>query len=189
VPLAFDIRLVERLPDRVVLAVRLAPHGGPVSIEGVAVELFNRARESLSPRLLLPIAGALQGELSVQVELRAKAAITTGAVIVGTAWSDKGQACAYCPADPSTELESHVRGRRCVGCECERANELEWLTGDERDRLIAAFPWIAPPTSPCLKTRVDEPVDVTDEVEMICHELGIDAENAAFLRSLLEDDA
>jgi hypothetical protein len=183
------IRLLERHSDRVIVAVILDPCRGPTCVDGVGVELFSRARDSLSHRVLLPISGTLTQPMSVQVELRAHGALPVGAYVQGQCWQGCEAVCAVCPADPSTELEAHVRGRHPVAC-ARRAPEsafdadLEGLSRDERRTLVAAFPWLEAPQTvddgcvPCL--------DAIDDFAELSEELGLDEAEAAMLREILE---
>ena len=183
------IRLLERHSDRVIVAVILDPCRGPTCVDGVAVELFSRERDSLSHRVLLPISGTLTQPMSVQVELRAPHPLPLGAFIQGHCWQASESICAVCPADPSTELEAHVRGRHPVACarrapECAFDADFEGLSMRERRRLAAVFPWVdGPRTSaegcvPCL--------DAVEDFDDLTAGLGLDEAEAALLRDILE---
>jgi hypothetical protein len=187
--LSFELRLEERQPDRVWVSVLLVPRDGALPIDGVAVELFSRQRESLSPRLLLPIAGVLANPMTVKVELRAQTSIPPGAMVVGTAWWGPDTQRVVCPADPWTELEAHVRGKRCLGPREERpGQDFMGLDPTETGRLAGVFPWLeARGTPPCME-GFGEPLDAFDVVDEISEELGLDAENAEWLRQLLKED-
>jgi hypothetical protein len=189
VSLSFELRLEERLEDRVIVSVLLSPCGGPASVDGVAVELFSRDHESLSPRMLLPISGALYGPIAVKVELRSGRPIPAGAVVAGTAWWPTDSQCATVPADPYTELEAHMRGKRAVSCRMTE-EELVSLDRRERGRLAVLFPWIdrKPLCAKRAAAAIDEPLDVQDAVDDISEELGLDEENTRWLRELLQEE-
>jgi hypothetical protein len=183
------IRLLERHADRVIVAVILDPCHGPTCVDGVGVELFSRERDSLSHRVLLPISGTLTQPMSVQVELRADSPLPLGAFIQGQCWQGCESFCAVCPADPSTELEAHVRGRHPVAC-ARRAPEsafdpdLEGLSRAERARLAAVFPWVDGPRAPvegCVPC-----LDAMEDFDELSEELGLDEAEAALLREILE---
>lgn len=185
-PLKFELSLEERLTDRVIVSVALAPGDGAQCLGGVAVELFSRDRDSLSPRVLLPISGRLADPIVIRVELRAVRDIPPGCRVVGTVWWEDDQLVASCPADPCCSLDVHLRGRRCVSPMIER--ELTRLTPAERGRLAALFPWIDEPRPKRATAELDEPLDATDVVDDISEELGLDDENARWLRELLAED-
>jgi hypothetical protein len=192
VPLSFELRLEERQPDRVILSVTLDPRDAPMTIDGLVVELFSRDEESLSPRMFLPIAGRLVAPLAIRVELRchqddhSSRQIPPGSRVIGTVWWDRDQIQATCPADPGTELEVHLRGRRCVAPPDE-AQCLRSLTHGERAQLACLFPWIA-----CEAPRAQEepggPLDAFDLCDEITDTYGLCAEDAELLRELLEED-
>lgn len=188
-PVTFELHLEERLPDRVIVSVHLAPRRPGARVDGVALELFSRKRESLSPRVVLPITGDLIGEIVVRAEIRANdGPLPPGVTVIGTAWWDTDQVRAVCPADPWTELEAHMRGRRCV--KTRGFADEDWLTSlevPERRRLAALFPWIDHPRDPC-QTYEHEPLDALDVVDEISEELGLDEANTAWLRELLDED-
>lgn len=189
-PVTFELHLEDRQPDRVIVSVRLAPRRSPMRVDGVAIELFSRKRESLSPRVMLPITGDLVGEIVVRAEIRAhQPPLPAGATIVGTAWWDTDQVRTLCPADPWTELEAHMRGRRCVASRAFADDGwLCTLEPEERRTLAARFPWIDHPRDPCPGFEADEPLDALDVVDEISEELGLDEANTAWLRELLEED-
>ncbi len=183
----FAVRLLERQSDRVIVSVILDPGATSVPVDGVGVELFSRGRDSLSPRVLLPISGTLSQAMAVQVELRAHGALPVGAFIQGQLWQSGEATCVLCPADPSTELEAHVRGRHPVaavrsGPSSAFDDDLEGLLPEERERLARVFPWIELPRcaagAACL--------DANDDLDELSDELGLDAEEAALLREILE---
>ena len=141
----FELRLEERLPDRVFISVVLAPRAEPApSVDGVSVQIQARDGEPLSPRLLLPISGQIQQPMVSTVELRASQSIPLGARVVGSTWAGRDQREATCPCDPGTALEVHMRGRRVIGVGS--LNEtLRGLFEEERQTLTTMMPWIAEP--------------------------------------------
>ena len=180
-PVSFELRLEERHPDRVIVSVLLAPAGGPLKLGGVAVELFSRTGDSLSPRILLPIAGVLTDPIAVRVELRAhQPPITIGATVTGTAWWDNDQVEASCPAEPWTELEAHVRGRQHAPL---RSAEHEFLllNTHEHTQLSGRFPWLTRAMTSAGPVHTVTSDDATED-------LGLDAESAEWLRELLNED-
>ena len=135
VSLTFELSLDERLPDRVVISVCLAPGDGSIQIEGVTVELLSPRQQSLGPRLLLPVSGQLVGPLVTKAELRAHAPlIPPGSVILGTAWTGDEQIEATCAADPWVGLEAHLRGYR-VRPPSDRGGTLDDLGEEELGRV------------------------------------------------------
>lgn len=175
-----EVQLDERTADRVIVVVGLAPTAGPAHVDGVAVELVARNGESLGPRQLLPIHGALTGPITTRVELRAPGGreLPLGCTVVTTAWAGVDQTVTECPADPWTEFPTHVFGKRPVPLESGRApRTFQAATRADRARLAKKFPWMAvPPAPPAPPTP-----DAFDD-------LGLDDDDAAFLRDLLDDD-
>jgi hypothetical protein len=188
--LEFDLRLDERHADRVVVWARLAACSGPARVDGVALELSSREGESLSPRVLLPIAGDLGAEIVVRVELRGRDVLPPGARVHGTAWWADGEQSASCPADPQFDLEAHVRGARCIPPAA--AIEIASLGHEERCCLARRFPWIEA-ARPCRPPAANEPLDVTDESAnpraqgTDVDALGLDPESAEILREILDE--
>lgn len=190
--LTFDMKMDERQVDRVRITVRLTPDGQATPIDGVAIELVSRQQESLSPRRLLPVSGVLDAPLGMCVELRCSGPLPPGAMAVGTAWHGEEQWRAMCSADPWTDLEAHVRGKRCLAGSLADLRRLASLRTPEIHKFLHKFPWLA--RSPCrppgeLPDMLDIPTDEEDPlVQEMCSELGIDAENAEWLKELMSED-
>ncbi len=181
-----ELELVERQPDRVYVSVVLTPEAeAPAALDGVALQLFSRAGDSLGPRLLLPIAGTLAQTMVSTVELRGRnLTLPPGGRVVGTVWLGADQAEATCPTDPWTELQAHVRGTRPVIGRSDA--DLELLTPAERDVLTQAFPWLEPPPLTALPGDVLE--DEGANLDDLCSGLGLDPDEAEFLKSLLTEE-
>ncbi len=178
---SLELRLDERHPDRVLVTVLLTPDVNDARLDGAALELLSHNRERLGPRMLLPIAGTLSGPICTRIELRATGGIPPGASIHGTAWWGDDQATFSLPADPYTELEAHVRGRGGLR-PCRTAMKFTQLGREEIRKLQAAFSWLSGATP---KVKAPEPeVELTEE---ITEELGLNDEDAAFLRELLNE--
>lgn len=179
-PLTLTLCLDERAVDRVIASVHLAPETPGHAIEGVALQLFDAEGEPLSPKLLLPVAGALIGPLSSRVELRTDGRpIPAEAEVVVTAWWPGGQVQARRTTDPGTELAAHVRAEPE---ELPAAAELfEELDPAERARLVALFPWIVRPPPKVLELTADPPAaDLADAY-------ALDEEDAEWLASLADE--
>lgn len=183
---AFELRVEDRLADRVIVSVQVKPSGEAVAVEGIAVELFSRTDESLSSRVLLPVSGLLNAAVGVRVEVRASAPIPHGATVVGTAWWEGGMATVRCPTDPGTELEAHMRGRR-TALLCGRDEFLESMSDREWQTLACAFPWL----SRVAAHRIDRPIDANTQslADEVTDELDLDPESAEWLRELLKEDS
>ncbi|NCG19344.1 MAG: hypothetical protein GWP91_10085 [Rhodobacterales bacterium] len=193
--LHFELRLEERQPERVYVSVVLAPAvPGLASVQGVTVQLHHRAGEPLGTQLLLPIHGDLGQPMVSTVELRSRAPIPPGAVVVGTAWKGNEQIEATCPCDPGTELQVHMRGDRVVAM-APTSDVLLELSCDERIRMARAFPWIelapcrrSPPESTVMESEPVEPQVSTDadfDTDGVAAEFDLSDEDAAFLKDLM----
>ncbi len=172
-----DVRLVSREPDRVGVVVHLTPKHATVTLDGVAVELLSRQGESIGPRMMLPIAGRLAGPLQTAVELRTSVGeLYLGGTVTVTAWEGNQQLTASCPADMWTAFERHVKGSEPV-LPAESNESLESLEPEELRALWAAFTWLKEP-EPAPEPELDDLVE----------ELGLDDEDAAWLRDLMNED-
>ena len=184
-PLTLSLQIEQRSPDRVFVQVELTQPEAPIHVNGAAVELRGGRGVLLSPRMILPIAGNLVGHLTTRIELRAQQTIPQGAKVYGIVFWDGGQTEASIPADPCTDLEAHVRGRRNLGYG--QTHEWQSLSEREEDNLAHYFPWavtldVADDDDESL-AEVHDPI--TDEVVSA---LGLDDDSADLLRSLLDDD-
>lgn len=190
-PLSLQLRVDERLDDRIHVSVALAPEDAPHHIDGAAVELITWQGERLSHRVMLPISGTIGGPIATRVELRCMDAIPYGAMVRGTAWWGSEQLEVTISAELFTGLESHARGTPHIALA--DALTLDSLTAVEREALGTHFPWTHDFKRPGSPPEDDEPniLDETTEEERIddfCDELGLDAESAEWLRELLDED-
>lgn len=191
VDLHFELRLEERLPDRVFVSVVLAPLGAqPAPLDGVSLQMVDRAGEALGARMVLPLSGCLHQPLVTTVEVRARGAVPTGARVGGVVWVGSEQREASCPCDPGTQLEVHLRGRRTIGLPVDD-DGLRSLDSGERAVLARYMPWVNEPMVPRAPPQVLEPPEPEPEevVDEVAEQFGLDEEDAAFLRELLEEDS
>lgn len=189
-PLAFQLELADRAEDRVHVTVSVVPSDEPAEVEGLAVQLVSRKGEPLSPRLLLPVAGHLAGPLMTTVELRAtEGLIPTGARVQGTAWGTTFSLESACPADRWTELAAHLKGQPCAGS-VTRGVALVPLDGKEREAIVERLSWLAE----CPWCEGNEPLEAVaeedveeDDFSEAVDDLGLDPEDAEFLKDLLAE--
>lgn len=190
--MCIEVRLVERLTDRARVEVTLTPRAD-TRVDGVAVELFSGECESLGHRVVLPIAGCLTSPVTVRAEVRSSGDLPPRAVIVATAWGGDTEVRAWCPADPWTAFEAHVRGKRCVKRQPESEDDdviLESLTHRQQANLGRAVPWLTPKYTckPCGSQRAfDVDSDERDAVDDLSEELGLDPRDAVLLREILDE--
>ncbi len=201
-PVSFDLTLLERQPDRVVVTISLCPGDDPVKLDGVAVEILNSRRERVSPRLLLPVAGTLVGPLVTQAELRAFGTIPTCSVVSGTAWSGEEVVETLCPADDHIGLEAHVRGVNAPILRSEAV--LLDLLPDELDTLQRRFAWLQPhqregwvrplepldgdaPPRPDSELFEPDLEGIEGELDSLCGDLGLDEECTEWLKDLMKE--
>jgi hypothetical protein len=189
--LSLHLRLEHRQSDRIRVSVLLSPSREPVRVDGVAVELFDSDRESLSPRLLLPVSGTLCHPVASTVELRSTSGLPSGSIALATAWTDSGPIEATCPTEPCPDLHDHMRGRRTVRMSDDGVDSPDWrasmegIADGERCRLARVFRWLTPPSA--CAPRILE--DHSSLAQSICDDLGLDGDNAAFVQELLDEDA
>ena len=192
-PLAlhFDLRLEERQSDRVFVSAVLAPTTPEgTAVDGVSVQMVDRAGEPLGARLVLPLSGALVQPLITTVEVRSRGAIPVGARVIGTVWRGSEQAEAMCPCDPGTQLQVHMLGRRTIPIPIDDG-ELRTLDPEERDVLGGVMPWLNEPIvrkvedSNVLESPPPEPEDLVDEV---AEQYDLDPADAEFLKELLGEE-
>ncbi len=179
-----DLHLDDRQPDRVRVTVRLEPDDAGHPVDGVALQLCSEGGECLGPRLLLPIQGRLAGPLVTRVELRSLSPIPENGRVVAVAWWGCEQVEVTCPSDRHTTLRDHVRGAHRAPL-AGRVG-LERLDDDERAAFYRLAPWAAEPRVP--RSPRLEPVDPEPSAEEICEELGLEGEDAEWLKDLLEED-
>jgi hypothetical protein len=180
--LSMLLRLHERQPDRVRVAVRMCPKQA-VQVEGVALELFDGNGEPLSTRLILPISGSVEHAFSTTVELRSHGPIPEGSRVVATAWTESGPLEATCPADPCPDLHDHLQGRGLISM-YRQGTPLHGLGHQERCRLGQVFGWLAP-SVPCQPRVLEDHGHLVDEV---CEDLGLDEEQSEWVRGLMAED-
>jgi len=184
VSLSLDLRLDDRKPDRVLVSVRLSPEGEVHPVDGVALQLCSEDGECLGPRLLLPIHGSLAGPVVTRAELRSADPIPRNGRVVAVAWWGREQVEVTCPSDRGTSLEVHMRGQSQVALPARVT--LRLLDEAERAALVRRLPWIDEPLAKA-HPRI-EPVDPEPDADELCAEIGLDGEDAAWLKDLLESD-
>lgn len=175
--------------DRVEVTLRLAPdpEGARVELDGVAAHLESAAGDPLCARMLLPIAGALTGPLALEVELRAdRPPMPEGARIVVGAWRGPEAWSVTAPAHPGVGLPQYVRA---VGWSLSEAEDtlLEVLDAEERQALAIRHPWIEAVIREPDGSRILEAADEPD-VDELQESLGLGAEDAAWLKDLLDEE-
>ena len=183
--LTLHLNIEQRRPDRVFVLIELRHSGQTLNVSGAAVELRSARGTLLSPRMLLPIAGDLSGPLATRVELRSQQQIPQGSKVYGVVFFDGQQTESTIPVDPCTDLEAHVRGRRSI---CRFAEQtLETLTPRDEYAIQQMFPWAVDEEPEDDETSDEiEPDDLSDEV---AKSLGLDDEEAEFLREILTDES
>lgn len=186
----FRLRLDERKPDRVHVAVCLAPDDDVVTVEGVAVELRCRAGQPLSARLMVPIRGPLTQSLCLHTEIRSNRDLPRGARVVGMAWTDAGTRETSVPADPGTALEAYARGARIGIAPTDPMEPPLDLTTGEHLALKKAFPWMDGFRS---AEEYDEKISVLDEhsddlADDVASSYGLCDADKDLLKELLADD-
>jgi len=188
--LSLRLHIEHRRSDRVYVVVELEHEGATVDINGAAVELRSQKGALLSPRMILPIAGLLAGPLSTRIELRAQRPIPQGSTVYGVVFWGGEQTEAMIPADPCTDLQAHVTGSRTI-CGYS-AKDLENLSPSDEYALFQHFPWTIKEDeeddddwSEDATFQEERHEDLTDEV---AKSLGLDEEEAGYLRELLTDE-
>ncbi len=189
--MCIEVRLIERFSDRARVEVTLTPRED-TRVDGVAVELFSGECESLGHRVVLPIAGTLTSPVTVRAEVRSEGDLPPRAVIVATAWREDSEVRAWCPADPWSAFEAHVRGKRCVKHQPPTDDDdviLESLSRCQQGTLGRAVPWLTPKyvCTPCAaQGPFDVDTDERDPVHDLSEELGLDSRDADLLRAILD---
>ena len=178
--LDFQLCLDEREDARVFATVILIPDADTVSLDGVAVQLFDAEGNSLSSKLLLPVSGELVGPVSSRVELRSHAGIIpSGAQVVATAWWPGGHIHAQRCTDPGTTLHEHVLASGRIALTDE--DVLLDVLPEERERMVALFPWMVRPRIPGSLE-----LDVEEEAADVVDDLGLDDDDAEWLKNLMD---
>jgi hypothetical protein len=135
--------------------------------------------------MLLPICGCLGSPVVTRVELKSSTPIPVDGQVVAVAWWGREQVEVRCPSEVGTTLEAHMRGHRQLplGEEVELAR----LPADERDVFVRRMPWLAEPMVPP-DARGIETLETEATPDEICQELGLEGEDAEWLKDLLADD-
>jgi hypothetical protein len=182
-----DLSLEERGEDRVRVVVTVVPRAAEgARVEGVAVQLVDKADRELCPRVLLPVAGHLSGPLSMCVELRSTAPLAPGCRVLASAWVGDDASLATCPADPVAGLAQHAAGTAddaCPPCELDEVM-LERLTDAELHALASRLPFVNATHHVRTDATIIEGEASADDV---ISGLGLDDDAAAFLRDLLDE--
>ena len=187
--LSLRLTIEQRRSDRVYVLVELDHDGATVDINGAAVELRSQKSHLLSPRMILPIAGLLAGPLSTRIELRAQQPIPQGATVYGVVFWGGDQTEAVIPADPCTDLQAHVTGARNISGYTSKT--LENLSPEEEYALYQHFPWTVKEEEEddWSEETLDEDDPVDDLTDEVARSLGLDDEEASYLRELLTDES
>jgi len=184
--LSLDLKLLERLSDRVRCLVTLEPGTTSPSVDGVAMQLVDAEDRVLGARALLPVVGRVSHRVSLEVELRADAALPADASLVLAAWSGRDGMQLRVPARPPPSLQSHLRGTQAP-----QGIDLSPVLAPEeglRQRVEAVFPWVRTPlrrpdTAGVLEGR--EPIPSEDD---LAERFDLGEDTAAWLRDLLDED-
>ena len=180
---------VQKKEDLVFVVLELLPleSGEPVELDGVALELLGPTEERIGSRLILPISGNLSGPLKTQAELRSPEPIPAGCSVHATAWMTDQSVSTSMPVDPLNELESHMRGSRLVLPE-DKDNPKP-LTQREIRCLGDVLPWLLSQSDLGESEEdFDGPIDTEESIDELTDELGLDEEEARWLKELLEED-
>ena len=189
--LSLQLTIEQRRSDRVYVLVELDHDGATVDINGAAVELRSQKGHLLSPRMILPIAGLLAGPLSTRIELRAQQPIPQGSTVYGVVFWGGDQTEAVIPADPCTDLQAHVTGARNISGYTSKT--LENLSPGEEYALYQHFPWTVKEDEEdeeddWSEELLDENDPIDDLTDEVARSLGLDEEEASYLRELLTDE-
>lgn len=182
-----ELQLDERLDDRVVVSVSVAPVSDDgAHVDGAVLQLVGADGTELCPRTLLPISGAVDCTVAVSVELRASGSLPEGAEVRALAWDGADQVSATCPADPYIRLRDHMRGSR-LGLPEPEDVFLETPSADALERLVARVPWVAQRTRPVEAAGVIEAREPEPSAEDLVGDLNLDEDCASWLKDLLEE--
>lgn len=181
--IGLDLRLEERLSDRVFVHLALSPHGEHVQVEGAAVQLVGPDGAAICPRQLVPISGMLTGPMMSLVELRWMAPeLPNGAQVEATVWSGSDCLRQRCPTTPGTCLRGHLLGGVLAPPDPDDVL-LEVPTAEERAKAEAHLPWLK-----TVRVAGDVHVIEMDEgpsVDDIQASVGCGAKAAELLKDLL----
>ena len=176
-PFDFQLCLDEREDARVFATVILVPDQA-LTLEGVAVQLFDADGESLSSKLLLPVSGDLVGPVSSRVELRSRRGeIPVGSQVIATAWWPGGHVQASRCTDAGTTLQAHALAETLIGQTDEEV--LLDLLPEEREQMVALFPWVVRPSSKALEHE--------QTAEDLGEDMGLDDADAEWLKDLMNE--
>lgn len=186
-----DLRVVDRELDRVQVTLRIAPSTGPAPLEGVSIELTDADGAQLSPRLQLPLSGELSTPVATVVELRTHTGkpLPRDAQVLAKAWHGAEEVRHHCPAERCRGLETHVAG--AAACFMLSERELAFpLDEDEARALLKRHPWIRNLRAAFQKDHGPEalPIDPEPNSQQIADELGLEGEEAEWLKELLDCD-
>lgn len=179
-----SLALEARGEDRVRVTLVIEPSDDGAEVDGAALQLVKDGEE-LCPRVLVPVRGALRGPVATTLELRANGDLPGGCRVVATAWWGDGQTQIACPADPFVTPVEHVRGQAASATSGDEL-PVRGLSDGERAHLAAWLPWVDDvivPAEVAGVIEVDEPATADDLAE----ELGLEGEDADWLRELLDD--
>lgn len=184
--LSLDLKLLERMDDRVRCEVTLSPEGSSPIVDGVALQLVDADDRPLGARALLPVSGRVAQRVSLEVELRADEPLAADASLVVVAWSGRDGIRVRVPARPPPSLESHVRGAQAP-----QGVDLSPVLAPEpelRDRLERSFPWVATPLRRPDVAGVLEGREPTPSEEELAERFDLGEDTAAWLRDLLDEE-
>jgi hypothetical protein len=175
----------DRQADRVWVSVSLSPEEESHTVDGVALQLCTRDGGCLGPRLLLPISGQLAGPLVTRAELRSMEPIPRESRVVAVAWWGHEQIEVSCPSDRGTCMEFHLRGITREPLPDRTA--IRNLEPGEREALAAHLPWVNESWAVSDPKQI-EPLDTEESLDDVVEDLGLDDENARWLKELLTED-
>ena len=183
--ISIDLRLDDREDDRVWVSVSLCPEDDVHTVDGVTLQLCTRDGECLGPRLLLPISGQLAGPLVTRAELRSMEPIPRDSRVVAVAWWGHEQIEVSCPSDLGTCMAFHMRG--VSGVPLPEHAAIRDLEPEERDALAQHLPWVRE-IRVVSEPGLLEPLDTEESLDEVLDDLGLDEENARWLKELLTED-
>jgi len=185
VPLSIDLHLDDREEDRVWVSVHLYSEEEGHPVDGITLQLCTRDGECLGPRLLLPISGHLSGPLVTRAELRSMEPIPRDSRVVAVAWWGQEQLEVSCPSDLGTCMAFHMRG--LTGIPLPDHAALRDLEPEEREVLARHLPWVREIRT-VANAGLLEPLDTEESLDEVLDDLGLDDENARWLKELLAED-
>lgn len=187
--LTLELRVLSREADRIQCAVTLAPEASSAQVDGVAVQLvrpLDGVDQPLGARALLPVAGRLDGPITLNIELRSEGPLPSDAWLVGAMWSGRDGLRTRVPARPPPSLRDYLRGRLApTGVDLSPV-----LPADDAmmARVRQAFPWIDEPIHPSSKVALLEGVEPVPPASDLAERFDLGEEEASWLRDLLAED-